>query len=196
MPNMNTLTKQELVSRFNQLKADGYCSFHFKSGRYLARPVIEGELIMTIVAGKLETLHVGKGGDIVLQNIMVGSSAERYIIEPKPYSKRYEPTGDTFKLDGYEWAEVEAKGIAEGVKVENGVWNPYPTFAIPAPWAGGEDMLVNVGDWILRPILADLSVPDENDVYRVEQDTFKKTYEAYTPEIQQQRMARLKPIAV
>ena len=193
---MSTITSVQLRQKFDDLKSRGELSVHMKSGRFLSRWTIKGELVLTVVAGKLETIHVAKMNDVILQNIMIGSSAERYVIDFEVFDKRYERTGKTFDLEGKEWEEVEAAGIAEGVEVSSiYFWTESMKsdmlFTIPAPWAGGEDMLVTHGDWILRPVLADLSVPNPNDIYRVDRKTFKQTYAPFIGEAAQKLLERL-----
>ena len=162
-----------------------------KSGRFLAREAQPGELILTVVAGKLETIKRAETGEIVIQNIMLNSSAERYVVDGKKFPSRYEATGEVFILEGVSWGEYLAKGIIEAIQVtETTAWHDASTawmethsdepFAIIAPW--GEEMVVQEGDWIARPILADLSVPTLSDIYRIEATTFKQTYAPFTSE--------------
>jgi hypothetical protein len=186
------ISSAQLQERFEKLKAGGDLTVHMKSGRFLSRFAKPSELILTIVAGKLETIHVGQLGDVVVQNIQIGSSAERYVMEAKAFNKRYEKTGNVFDLDGCLWSEVEAIGIIEAIKVIYPVsyWTDTGDkgFIISAPW--GEDMLVQTGDWIARPVLADLSVPDPADIYRIEGNTFDQTYAPFEGEAAQRRLAR------
>lgn len=134
-----------------------------KRGEYLARPAGVGESVLTIVAGRLETLKTAEFGDVVLTNLAAGQSAERYVIAADIFAKRYEIGGETLILDGLGWRRARAKGRVHGFFYEGG------TVQIMAPW--GEAMIVEPGDFIARPIEGAAS-----DLYRIERHTFEATY--------------------
>lgn len=139
-----------------------------KSGRFIFRPAITGETILTFVAGKLETLKTVTEPGIVLRNIMAGSAAETYVIEKSKFFNRYDIGDMVFGIEGVPWTECFAKGKLVGFQY------PYEEgFIFEAPW--GEDMIVSKGDWIGNPIGG-----SERDVYRIEKDTFANTYELET----------------
>jgi hypothetical protein len=55
----------------------------------LFRQAIDGETILTIVSGKLETIKLAKDTDVILRNIEIGGSAELYAINEESFKKRY-----------------------------------------------------------------------------------------------------------
>ncbi len=134
-----------------------------KRGTFLARPAAPGETVLTIVAGKLETLAATGWGDVVVMNIEIGSSVERYIVGAEMFAKRYERTGKTMFTDGFSWEMANAKGKVEAFRYDG------PPIVFEAPW--GEDMLMEAGDWLAH---ATGGKPD--DVYRIERDAFERTY--------------------
>lgn len=156
---MKELNKQEVLDLFESLEKKGYQ----KKGRFLYRPTIEGETILTIVDGKLETMKKSCGNEAVIRNIEIGSSAETYIIEKNIFEKRYELTEETHIIDRQCWNVVIAKG-----KIEASIY-AGDTIKFMAPW--NELMICNSGDSIARPLSG-----DKNDIYRIEQKTFELTY--------------------
>jgi len=134
-----------------------------KRGTFLARYAEPDETILTFVAGKLETLAVAKWDDVILMNIEVGSSVERYLIARDMFLKRYDMTGRTVRTDGHSWMMVTAKGQVNAWQYEG------PTLQFEAPW--GETMLLEDGDWIASPVGGSPS-----DIYRIEREAFAGTY--------------------
>lgn len=135
-----------------------------KSGRFLHRPAKVGETVLTIVSGKLETLKVAGPDEIVVRNISIGSSAEMYIMDYKTFTKRYvEENTILYVIDGVTWWGCIAKGQVDAFEYSG------ETITITAPW--GEDMLCNPGDFIAHPIGG-----KEDDIYRIEKETFNQTY--------------------
>ena len=134
-----------------------------KRGTFIARPAEPGETILTIVAGKLETLAGAEWGDVVLMNVEVGSSVERYLIKAAMFDKRYERTGRTLSTDGHCWMVVSARGQVDAFRYDG------PPIAFEAPW--GEDMLLEAGDWLARP-----TDGAQDDIYRIERRAFEQTY--------------------
>jgi hypothetical protein len=134
-----------------------------KRGTFIARYAEPGETILTIVAGRLETLAGAEWGDVVLMNIEVGSSVERYLIKPAMFDKRYDRTDRTIVTDGHSWMVVKAKGRVDAFRYEG------PSIVFEAPW--GEDMILQDGDWLARP-----TEGAADDIYRIEREAFAQTY--------------------
>ena len=153
-------TKEEIIKLFNFQEKKHYA----KSGTFLFRKAIEGETILTIVSGKLETIKTVKSTDFILRNIEVGSSAETYSIDELSFWKRYDISSiQVIKIDGIEWGTARAKGEIMAFEYSG------PPIKFMAPW--NEEMLCEEGDFLANPIGGDPS-----DIYRIEKDTFKKTY--------------------
>lgn len=122
------------------------------------------ETVLTIVSGKLETMKQAKAGDIVIRNIILGGSAETYIMSKEKFENRYSVVDNTsLFIDGYLWYKATAKGQVFASMYKG------DTFKFTASW--GEEMICNDGDYIARPVDGDI-----NDVYRIEKDAFDKTY--------------------
>lgn len=154
-------TKEEIIELFNSKEKKHY----IKSGKFLVRRAIPGETILTIVSGKLETIKTAKPTDFILRNIEIGSSAETYSIDESSFWKRYETPIEELPLtiDGVKWGTANAKGEIMAFEYSG------PTIKFMAPW--NEEMLCEEGDFIANPIGGEPS-----DIYRIEKDTFKKTY--------------------
>lgn len=134
-----------------------------KRGEYLDRPAGVGETVLTIVADRLETLKTAGFGHVVLMNLAVGQSAERYIVSPDMFARRYERRDETLFVDGFAWRKARARGLVQGFLYEG------ESVRIMAPW--GEAMIVEPGDFIARPVDG-----AETDIYRIERRTFEATY--------------------
>lgn len=167
---MKQLNKQQLFDFFESQKREHYK----KRGRFLFRPAVQNETILTIVDGKLESLKKANTEDIILRNIELGSSAETYIIAKGLFEKRYVITEEIHTVDNQKWTIVLAKGEIEAfcysgdLTFHNG--NEEQSIQFMAPW--NEMMLCNPGDYIARPLEGD----NEFDIYRIEKDTFSMTY--------------------
>ena len=164
---MKQLTKQQLFEFFNANKK--HIKRYQKRGIFIARPAIAGETILTIVAGKLETLKTASENDIVVRNIEIGGSAETYIIPLDVYSKRYEETSTKYNIDGKQWAETKAKGLIDAFQ-----YTGDEELNFEAPWlADGKpvQMYCEPNDYIGRAVGT-----DDYNIYRIEFDTFTKTY--------------------
>ena len=156
---MKQLTKEELFNLFTHATKNSFQ----KKGRFLCRKAVEGETVLTIVGGKLETIKKASKDEVVLRNIEIGSSAETYIIEENKFTKRYDLTDKYHNIDNLPWTEAIAKGKVDAFCYHGKL------IEITAPW--GETMLCNEGDYIARPIDG-----DEKDIYRIEKNTFIQTY--------------------
>jgi hypothetical protein len=157
------LSSEQKLKLFN-----AHITGHYKKrGKFISRIGIIGETILTIVAGKLETMKTVTEPSIVLRNIEVGSSAETYIVPLESYNKRYyEDAGNSYLIDGHNWQVAFAKGEVHAFQYYG------KSIIISAIW--GEDMIVENGDYIARPVDG-----DQFDIYRIEKDTFKQTYQLF-----------------
>ena len=171
---LKQLTKEELKSLFSTLDKKAYQKrglfIYREACNSIANSVFESiqESVLTIVAGKLETIKQANRGDIILRNIIIGSSAETYIVAPDVFEKRYEKTNtDEIFMDGFIWSKAIAKGKINAAQYIG------ETIEFDAPW--GEKMLCETGDWIANPIGG-----NEDDIYRSEKDTFIQTYDLIT----------------
>lgn len=164
---MRELTKEQIKILFEKNK-DGVV--YEKFGKFLYRIAKSKETILTMVSGKLETIKTAKeykngsfGTEYILINIQVGSSAEQYMIDSKTFADRYRTIQKEFFVNGHKWQEAIAKGQIHGFVYEG------ESIRFKAPW--NEDMILETGDFLARPIGDDL-----DDIYRIEKDTFKQTY--------------------
>jgi hypothetical protein len=157
---MIELTKGQLLELFESKKR----MYFKKKGLFLYRLAIEGETILTIVIGKLETIKQAQSNEVVLRNIELGSSAETYIINRKIFDKRYDITDKKHIIDGQTWIVCVAKGQIETFCYSG------ETIKFMAPW--NEQMICEQDDWIARPLGG-----DKLDIYRIEKNTFAQTYQ-------------------
>lgn len=159
------LTKDEI---FNYFESNTRVWFK-KYGKFIYRSADLGETILTIVSGKLETIKTAGINEIVIRNIEIGSSAETYIISWKKFCERYNPElQQNYIIEGLTWHVANAKGIIEAFEYNNENWFSEP-ITFMAPW--NEEMILTLGDWLART-----KDGDKNDIYRIEKETFHKTY--------------------
>jgi len=158
---MDYLPKDKIIELFNRINAGGV---YQKQGVMLARPAQPGETVITVVAGRIETLKPTFAGDWVIQNIMINSSAERYPISGEKFVNRYDRSDEVLMVEGQTWFKVSAKG-----QIIGGFYTG-PTVKFEAPW--GEDMILEEGDFLGTPY----PNKDPNDIYRVARMEFFQTY--------------------
>lgn len=158
---MRYLPKSEVVALFDQIRTN---AVYQKTGVMLARPAQPGETVITIVAGRIETLKPTFVGDWVIKNITVNSSAEQYPISGDKFATRYTRSEEVLIADGFTWFKVAAKG-----QITGGFYSGE-TVKFEAPW--GEDMILQDGDFLGRPYPEDTP----NDIYRVAREEFFQTY--------------------
>ena len=116
------------------------------------------------VAGKLETIKKANDGDVVIKNLIIGGSAESYTMDFSTFEKRYEVIDkESIYIDGttYYWCKPRGQVYAFEYIGE--------TITFKAPW--DEDMVCENGDFLASPVGG-----KETDIYRIEKDTFNKTY--------------------
>jgi len=152
-------TKEEILQFFESQAREWYK----KRGLILFRHADPQETVLTIVAGRLETINTAGEDEIVVRNIEIGSSAEIYIMKEAVFTKRYEMQKKTYSIDGRVWTEAVAKGVVEAFCYHG------DSFEFIAPW--DEMMLCEDGDCIARP-----EGSDQSDIYRIDKKTFAETY--------------------
>lgn len=163
------LTRKQMLELFQAKNANHELREYKKKGTFLIRRASRPETVLTIVAGKLETIKSAQPGDIIIRNINLDSWAEKYIISAEKFEQRYKRTGNSCYMDGEYWAYAEAKGEIEAFE-----WDG-PQFVFEAPW--GENMVCKPGDFIGRPpCLPGDPIEKQMDIYRVEKETFEQTY--------------------
>lgn len=160
---MESLSKIEIQELFETHQTKGNVFHYKKSGDFIWRHGIHGETVLTIIAGKLETIKTVEVDSIVLRNIEIGCTAETYIVNAEKFNKRYDLNGKTYKIDGILWIGATAKGEINAFEYFG------ETIKFTAPW--GEEMLCEEGDYIANPIGGPV-----DDIYRIEKETFYKTY--------------------
>lgn len=135
-----------------------------KRGTFLYRTATVGETVLTLCTGRLETFSIiNESTDVVLKNFEIGSWAEEYVISRKKFEERYDRVEGQHVISGVVWLRCVAKGQVEAFQYQG------ETITFMAPW--GEQMLCNPGDYMARPLGGAV-----NDIYRIEQETFLKTY--------------------
>jgi len=131
-----------------------------------ARPARPGEVVVTVIEGEGEETRSrpAKEGDWVVRARHPARGHEEYLVGAEKFSRRYEPTGGAANAGG--WRDFTPRAGPRRfvtVRPEDG------TFAFEAPW--GEPMVARPGDAILQ------DPEDETDVYRVEGESFRTTYQ-------------------
>lgn len=160
-----TMTKQEVARLFHL----GSRQIYKKTGTFLYRYAREGETILTIVGGRLETINTCPldKRKVILKNIVLGSSCEEYMIEEEKFNNRYEIIDEaSIWMPLYTWNKAVAKGEIAAIV------NTGPPFQFQAPW--GEMMECLTDDIIASPWVDGSYSP--LDIYRIDKETFGKTY--------------------
>lgn len=146
--------QQDMIDYFstNKSKAQLYKKF----GSVSCRLAVPEEVIVTSLAGQVETQNTAKEGDVVIQGI----KGEEYILALNKFSARYKI--DSPVTEVYQNYEPSGTCWAFDYKGED--------MQFMAPW--GESMVVNYGDYLAT------TGEDIPEVYRIERDAFFATYKA------------------
>jgi len=146
------------VELFLMAKEDEYLNEYKKVGRVRVQAVLPGTQIDTVINGETETKKVAQVGDV----LVIGASGEKYLL------------ANSVLKDRYRFLEIVKGGKEEIWEATGKCWAVKylgeDSFKFEAPW--GEEMLCNRGDYICSTKL------DGTDVYRIERDTFIKSYKA------------------
>lgn len=158
---MKKISLEELIGLYHSNEKNRYK----KVVSMLYRFASEGETILTIVNGKLETIKKAGNDEVVLKNLEIGGSAEEYIIKGESFRKRYIKSNEeeSFIINNVTWEKAEAIGEIFAFKYEG------ETIKFDAPW--GEEMLCENGDYIAHPVDG-----NDTDYYRIEKEAFNCTY--------------------
>ncbi len=157
MDNTYQLSKVEIQGLFESLFSSGLTNRYKKFQPVDARQADNGEIIITVIGGEIETTNVAKDNGVILMN-MTTKSREQYILTLDKFKSRYKHTET---ING-EWNRYEPIGEVDCIE-----WiNRSAQFL--APW--DELMIINKGDFLCR-------VPGTiDDVYRIARDEFFETY--------------------
>lgn len=162
---MKHIEKNEVSELFFKFREEG--AVFQNVTEYLVREPKINEMIVTNIAGKVETKRIVDVETplMVVKKITVGSSGETYAITLPKFKNRYSLSGKKYFADGYEWELARNNG-----KVEGGTYSG-DTVTFEAPW--GEKMILSEGDFLARPYPVD----DEEDIYRIEKQEFSFSYQ-------------------
>jgi hypothetical protein len=162
------MTNKEIIDLFQEQVNKGNVSHYKKNAKVLWRKPLPGETIITTCGGKVETIRTILPGEdyslIVVMNIQVGTSAERYVIDKEKFYSRYILCDRSYSVDGHRWELARGKGEVDGFCYPGDI-----PFAFVAPW--GEDMLLCKGDMLVR------TIGSEDDIYRIARNEFDMTYD-------------------
>lgn len=171
-----TLPGQEfMLQRFGSLVS--VAPLYRKSRITLARPATPGEVVETVVDGKVETTNTAGEGDMVVRNAT--KDAELQVINKDKFQTRYETPGfeipncPNFAAVREELAKqgfiaYMPKGIVRALRVEEEHMSQLPHGAFLASW--GSEMIVEPGDFLVMPH------PEGDSVYRIAREAMAETY--------------------
>lgn len=144
--------QQDMIDYFsiNKSKAQLYKKF----GSVSCRLAVPGEVIVTSLAGQVETQNTATKGDVVIK----GVKGEEYILALNKFSARYKV--DSPVAEAYRTYEPSATCLAFEYEGED--------MQFMAPW--GETMVLNRGDYLAT---TQCDIPE---VYRIEREAFFATY--------------------
>lgn len=132
-----------------------------------ARPVTEGEKIVSTVESGRETVNTAGAGDYVVEN-QTGAK-EQYIVSREKFKQRYSKDR---KLDD-EWSLYKPLGQVKGIEVDRSILNIFQqegSFYITASW--GEAQKVDEGDMLVTA----LPLTEKPEIYRIARKEFSETY--------------------
>jgi hypothetical protein len=160
------LTQEEMLKKYGpRIEKEGK---RFKKSAIIqARPAEEGEAVVTITDGKVETKNVAKKGDW----LVVNPTGEEYLISDEKMKSRYEKLAHMssvlLKNKLVDFSYFKATGKIMAIVADDKDATEDPTFM--ASW--GEPMILEAGDVLAMPI------GSKPEVYRIEGGVFDKTYE-------------------
>ncbi len=129
----------------------------------------EGGKLETVVNSKVETTKTYAAGDFIL----LGTEGERFVLSADKFHERYDaanaqaPEDQALARQGYKTYRPTGQAWAQQFD-EKGIAANFPAGKFMAPW--GSEMIIEPGDWLAT------TVPLANEVYRIEQNAFRKTY--------------------
>lgn len=167
---MRNLTQVQMIEKFGSIIIDQGVVYHKKGGVF-AKLVDKTQSVDTVIAGIKETTNTANEGDFIIQNGT--SEGEFYVLTADKLQKRYtisfevEVPSDLLK-EGFQY--YKALGACKAIEYTEEMGSQE--FHFRASW--GEDMLCQVGDMLVSPIN---NGNIENEVYRIEKNSFRETYE-------------------
>lgn len=163
------LPAKDQVALFGAAKKEGRTGIARKTREVDARPAVVGEIIVSVVAGEVETRSKpAEAGDWVVRNRCPETGNEEILVKAGKFPTRYgEPLSEP---DAKGYRTFRPKGSDMGYLI---VPAEIGSFTFTAPW--GEPMIARPGDAIVQ-------VPDDpSDTYRVAAASFACTYEIVKP---------------
>ena len=152
------ISREEIQATFQQYFDAGLVARYKKYQQVDARQATPGELIVTLIAGKLETQQTATNGQVVVMNLAT-KSREQQLLNADKFQSRYEEIDKPLSED---WTRFNPIGLVDAT-----VWTGDDT-EFNAPW--GEPMVIGKGDFLCR-------VPETyDDVYRIARSEFLHTY--------------------
>eukprot|EP00419_Tripos_fusus_P008043 CAMPEP_0172685902 /NCGR_PEP_ID=MMETSP1074-20121228/20568_1 /TAXON_ID=2916 /ORGANISM="Ceratium fusus, Strain PA161109" /LENGTH=173 /DNA_ID=CAMNT_0013505133 /DNA_START=51 /DNA_END=572 /DNA_ORIENTATION=- len=154
-----------------------------KIGRAFFKKGVAGEIIDTIIDGKVETTRMLKEGDWIVRADT--SAAERYSMSDANFKKRYQtqpvpfddhPDAAELKAEGFQAFEPCGRCLA--LVADASLLAKYlPGGRFTAPW--NSPMLVEEGDALVAtaPPGGQGKPTEVTDIYRIEKSAFAETYE-------------------
>lgn len=155
---VEVISQVDIHNLFEEYFQEGKTA-RYKKFQYIeARKGDEGEVVVTIIRGEIETTNKVQVPNAAVVMNMTTKSREQYILLPEQFQKRYL---ETDKLSD-DWQRFYPKGEVDAVE-----WDGE-SIQFVAPW--GEPMVLHKGDFFCR-------VPDTyEDVYRIARQEFFETY--------------------
>jgi hypothetical protein len=159
-----------------------------KTGMAFVKPATPGQVVETVLSGKVETTNIAKEGDwLVRANT---AARERYLLPDAKFRQLYlqNPVPFAHHQDA---AELEAEGFKAFVPCgriialqadASFIAQHFPKGKFIAVW--GAEMCVEDGDFLAAPMPpANRSMPNlvVTEVYRIEKDAFNQTYMKDSP---------------
>lgn len=148
-----SLPENPAVAYFEKARENGDTRQYQKTAKTKIRKATPGKVYETVINGIVETTNTAKKDSYEVR----GESGEIYLISEEKLKTRY--VWENNDADGW--------GIYAAIGKVHAVCYYGNSLVFKAPW--GEDMICNEGDFLC-------STGGSDDVYRIERDTFFRTY--------------------
>ncbi|MEM9315835.1 MAG: tetratricopeptide repeat-containing protein [Pseudomonadota bacterium] len=138
-----------------------------KSKGVMARPAVEGEVIISVTESGEETTNVAIATDMVVQNQT--RAGEFYIVGEATFTERYDLAEDEPDANGMR--RYLPKGQVIGLEITHEITTALEVgseFYIRAPWK--EEQYACEGDFLVTPL------PAKKEIYRIGRAEFEQTY--------------------
>lgn len=161
----------DIRALFEDMREDGKTGLASKTRSVDARPAQTGEIVVTIVSGRIETTSPpANNEDMVVRNRCETTGNEEILVRKDKFAERYEGPHTSPNEQG--WAEYRPVGKKMAYFV---VPPDQAPFSFVAPW--GEAMPAEPGDYIVQ------DPTDPADTYRIERNAFQCTYKVLIPAV-------------